>query len=698
MAFLARNPFLRLVIPLIGGILLQEHFHFAWSSLIAIIAFLLILLIGFEILPARQKFFLEWVRGFLIILIFFAIGAILLQEKQGNKPEPETGKLTFTGQILDIPEEKDKTWQTVIKTSQIYKDSLWYREKIKILAYLEKNGQTLPVKPGDKVLFSAYVNPIKNQGNPGEFNYKRYMAIQGVHYQVYLDKASWKKSRADVPFSVIALSNRLRLHLLNQLKETGIDEEEYGIASALLLGYKDFLTPEVRSRFSSAGAMHILAVSGLHVGIIYLIVHYLLFFMERYPYGKIIKVVIILIILVGYAFLTGLSPSVSRATLMFSVIAIGQVLRRYSSVYNSLAFSAFVLLVINPLLIFSISFQLSYLAVYSIVFFQPRFYKLIELPLIPDKLWQWFTVALAAQIGTAPVVIHHFNLFSNFFWLTNFIAIPAAVFIIFTGMLYFLVAPLLPVAGKALGFILSSILSVLNQSTAFIRDMPYSTADAIWISEIQIFLYYFALIFISAWIIRKNTLYLNLSLGIAIVFLLSDIRLQYKRHEQKEFLVYNMANTSAINYIDGSNNFLLYNGKQKINEAIPYYFKPYWLSKGIKTSTRWDMSVLKKKKETPVCLYKNFIYFNGIKIGYLENDNFPVPLDSEIKAELDYLILANDVNISVEEMRKLFDFQMVILDSSNSYYYGEALCSEMEEKEIPFHSVQRNGAFRYIFD
>lgn len=698
MAFLARNPFLRLVIPLIGGILLQEHFHFVWSSLNMIVAFSLILLLGYDFLPVKQKFFLEWIRGPLIILIFLTLGAMLLKEKQGDKPELETGKLTFTGQILDIPEEKDNTWQTIIKTNQIYRDSLWHREKIKMLAYLEKNGPTLPVKPGDKILFSAYANPIRNQGNPGEFNYKKYMAIQGVHYQVYLDKASWKKSRVKAPVSVIALSNRLRMHLLNQLKEAGIDEEEYAIASALLLGYKDFLTPEVKDRFSSSGAMHILAVSGLHVGIIYLILHYVLFFLERYQYGKTIKVLLILIILIGYAFLTGLSPSVSRATLMFSVIAIGQVLRRYSSVYNSLAFSAFVLLVINPLLLFSISFQLSYLAVYSIVFFQPKFYKLIELPPIPDKFWQWFTVALAAQIGTAPLVIHNFNLFSNFFWLTNFIAIPAAALIIFTGMLYFLVAPFLPLFSQVLGGILSSILSVLNHSTAFIRDMPYSTTESIWISDIQICFYYLVLIFIAAWLIIKNTIYLKLALGIAIAFLLSDIWLQYKRNDQKELLVYNIANGSIINYIDGSNNFLLYNHKQNIKEEIQYYLKPYWLSKGVKTYKIWDMSSLKKKKENPVFLYKNFICLNGIKIGYLANDKLLNQLNSKSKLEVDYLILANDVNVSVQKLKKWFDFQMVILDSSNSYYHREALCNEMAEKGIQFHSVHRNGAFRYIFD
>ncbi|MFP4621011.1 MAG: ComEC/Rec2 family competence protein [Bacteroidales bacterium] len=694
MEFLARNPFFRLIIPLIGGILIQEHLHFGWLPLIAIVGFSLILSGGFDLLPVKYKFFMEWVRGTLIILTFFALGAMVLKEKQENKPRLKSEKLTFTGQILDIPDEKDKTWQTTLRTNKIYKDGLWYPKRIKLLAYIEKNGQKLPVEPGDKLLFSAYPNPIKNQGNPGEFDYTRHMAIRGIHYQVYIDEASWKNCQDASSFSIIALSNRLRLKLLNQLKNSGTGDEEYAIASALLLGYKDLLTPEIKHRFSSSGAMHILAVSGLHVGIIYFILHYILLFLERYRYGKTTKILLILMMLIGYAFLTGLSPSVSRATLMFSVIAIGQVMRRYTSVYNSLAFSAFVLLIINPLLIFSISFQLSYLAVYSIVFFQPRIYKLIELPLIPDKLWQWFTVALAAQIGTAPIVIHHFNLFSNFFWLTNFIAIPAAAIIIFTGMLCLIVVPVSPFLTQLIGGVLSFVLSLLNQSTAFIEELPYSTSDSLWLSNSQILFYYLTIVFFSTWLIRKNSMYLKLGLVVVIAFLFSDIWSQYKSNEHKELLVYNIANSSVLNYIDGSDNYLFFNPDQTMKEEILRYTTSYWLSKDVKNFKIYNLTSMEKRKRKPVGAYKNFLCLDGTKIGYIDDKDFLNPLNPETKLELDYLILANDIHVSAEEVKRYFDVKMVIFDSSNTYYHEKALGSEMTENGIQFYSVKEQGALQ----
>ena len=698
MEFLARNPFLRLVIPLIAGILLQEHVHFAWSIPICLFLFSFLLFGIYGLLSVKYKFMLGWVPGIAITIAFISVGALLLKQKHEDKPELDTEQLTFSGQIINIPEEKKETRQLIIKTDQIFRDSLRETKRLKILAYLEKDKPIRPLKPGEHIIFQAYPNPIKNRGNPEEFDYKQYMAVQGIHYQVYIDKNSWQKLQTGDRLSVIALSNRLRLHLLNRLKEAGIGEEEYGIASALLLGYKDYLTPEVKARFSSSGATHILAVSGLHVGIIYLILHYLLIFLERHKHGKTIKILIILVGLTGYAFLTGLSPSVSRATLMFSVIAIGQILSRYSSIYNSLAFSAFVLLVINPLLLFSLSFQLSYLAVYSIVFFQPKFYKLIQLPLVPDKLWQWFTVALAAQVGIAPVIIHHFHLFSNLFWLTNFIAIPAAAIVIFTGMLYFIISPVLPILGEGLGKVLSFILSLLNQSTGFIQNLPYSTSESLYLHEVQILFYYLALVFISAWLIMKNSLHLKLALGIVITFLITDLLSQYNRHDQKELIIYNIPNSSVINYIEGENNLLFYNGNEKIINEIRRYTEEFWLSKGFKSHTAYKLPSIKKRKERAVLLYNNFIKHDGAKIGYICDKELIENLNPNTKLELDYLILAENVHISIQELRKYFDFEMVILDSSNSYYRREALASELKKEGIDYHSVQDEGAFRAIFD
>ena len=256
----------------------------------------------------------------------------------------------------------------------------------------------------------------------------------------------------------------------------------------------------------------------------------------------------------------------------------------------------------------------------------------------------------------------------------------------------------LPMISQALGFILSSVLSLLNQSTAFIKELPCSTTEFIWLSHIQILLYYFAIVLIAAWLIRKSSLYLRLALLIVIAFILSDIWLQCRRFDQKELLVYNIANSSVINYIDGTNNLLFYNNSGKIKEEIKRYTRHYWVSKGINTCKTYKLPSTKKKSVNPVALYKNFICLHGIKLGYISDKNVLNKLSPEKKLELDYLILANDVNISPHELRRNFDFQMVILDSSNSYYHRKKLSQEMAKNGIQFHSVFEDGAFRFVFD
>jgi hypothetical protein len=196
----------------------------------------------------------------------------------------------------------------------------------------------------------------------------------------------------------------------------------------------------------------------------------------------------------------------------------------------------------------------------------------------------------------------------------------------------------------------------------------------------------------------KNSLHLKLALGIVITFLITDLLSQYNRHDQKELIIYNIPNSSVINYIEGENNLLFYNGNEKITNEIRRYTEEFWLSKGFKSHTAYKLPSIKKRKGRAVLLYNNFIKHDGAKIGYICDKELIENLNPNTKLELDYLILAENVRVSIQELRKYFDFEMVILDSSNSYYRREALASELKKEEIDYHSVQDEGAFRVIFD
>ena len=523
------------------------------------------------------------------------------------------------------------------------------------------------------------------------------MAIHHMHYQVYIEKASWHKIPSKPSVSLTVWSNRTRAYLLDQLKSNHLNPEAYAIASALLLGHKDLLTPNIKSQYTASGIMHILAVSGLHVGILYFLLHYLLFFLEKLTYGKSLKTILIIFVLLVYAFITGLSPSVCRATLMFSVLATGNSLRRYTSIYNSLAFSAFILLIVNPLLLFSISFKLSYVAVFSIAFFQPRLHQLVKLPAVPDKPWQWFTVALAAQIGTAPLIIHNFNQFPVFFWLTNFIAIPAATLILLSGFLYLWINPIIPFIGDMIARMLAITVSILNGSTAFIQELPMAVANNLWISEFQVLCLYLLIIFLSGWLILKKSLYLKLMLISIMAVLIYDIQILYQRHQQKEFIVYNINKASVSNYIEGKKNMLFVHHPGKIPDRVSRYTEQYWITRRIHQKKVYRLSTIMKKDQQPVFIHRIFMDLNGIRVGYLFDEALLKNLDPNSKLKLDYLILGNDVNVSAEKLQNLFYAPLVILDSSNSYYHRKMLMLDMKKAGIRYYSVPDEGAFRIVF-
>jgi hypothetical protein len=196
----------------------------------------------------------------------------------------------------------------------------------------------------------------------------------------------------------------------------------------------------------------------------------------------------------------------------------------------------------------------------------------------------------------------------------------------------------------------------------------------------------------------KNSRYLKLALGMIITFLITDFLNQYNRHDQKELIIYNIPNSSVINYIEGENNLLFYNGKKKTLNEIRRYTKEFWLSKGFRSHTAYKLPESKRRIERAVLLHTNFIKINGKKIGYICDKDLLETLEPTTKLELDYLILAENVRVSIQEVRKYFDFEMVILDSSNSYYRREALASELKKEGIDYHSVQEDGAFRVFFD
>jgi len=698
MKFLAVNPFIRIVVSLITGILLQHHIRMDWFILISAAGIFSLGLVLFSFLSLRAQYFFDWFRGMLIGLLFTLAGSALMKNCMESQPKFGGEEYYFLAEVIDIPREKPRTWQAILRMQHDPYKNTSNPSPGKILTYFQKEDTLSPVKPGDKIIARGYLHPITNYGNPAEFDYRLYMASRGIGHQCYLEKQNWKKVKDDRQISLIALSNRIRSHLLGHL-EAGIREtDRQAVAAALLLGYKGGLTPEMKSSFSASGTMHILAVSGLHVGILYLVFHYLMIFMDRYRHGRMVKTGIIILALAGYAFLTGLSPSVCRATAMFSIIALGRSMRRSISTYNSLAFSAFLLLVINPMLIFSVSFQLSYAAVASIAFFQPRLYSLFQLRGIPDKLWQWLTLAIAAQIGAAPLIILYFHTFPNYFWLSNFIAVPAAIGIILTGIGYLITLPLLPAVSKVMQAPLNFFLEGLTRATRIIENFPCSASEELWISAPGVILAYMFIVLFTAFLIRRHTIYLTGSLTLVIFYLALNIASSLIYRNQQELIIYNAPKASAINYRGWGSNVLYLSGNRKPQEIIRLHIRNYWLSRGLDQYCLEKLPGQQTMNQATAPGPQHFIQAGHWRIAYLHGGMDLSALDPDHPLCLDYLVLAGDADITIGQIDRCFKVKQVILDSSNSWYIRRRWWQRLRQRGYRVHSIPEQGAFRMDLD
>lgn len=345
---------------------------------------------------------------------------------------------------------------------------------------------------GEVLLLPARFCDINSPLNPFQFNYAHFMQKQGVLKQLNLDSKEiliLKKQK-----SLPALADNYRENIILKLKKHNFSSEELAIIQALLLGQRRDISPKIYEEYAAAGAVHILAVSGLHVGIVLLILNLLLKPLERIKNGRIIKTFLLLLLLWGFALLAGLSPSVIRAVSMFSFVAMGMQLQRKTSVINSLFVSLFVLLLFDPYFIFQVGFQLSYLAVFAIASLQPFLYKIYQPKWKPLKyMWGILSVSIAAQIGVVPLSLYYFHQFPGLFFLTNLFILPVLGIILGGGIVIILFAQIDLLPG-ILSELYSKIIILLNQFVAWIsrqEDFVFSEISFSALECIFSLFYYF---------------------------------------------------------------------------------------------------------------------------------------------------------------------------------------------------------------
>ena len=543
-------PTLRITIALSIGILIGKLSNFNPILFITLGTLLIVILI---FLNRNYNYRFEKLFGWFVLFIFLIFG-ILIYHINNKKPKfYQQGN--FVASVLESPEEKANSYKSLLKIYAVVNRDSIFEMNENVLVYFEKEDHAQRLMPGNTIVFHRSPEEIKNNGNPYEFDYAAYLARKKIYRRIYLSSDDWKYTEIQKSSAKI-YAERTREKLLKIYHDQNLGVNETEILSALTLGYKRGLDPETKRVFSAAGAMHVLAVSGLHVGILFGIFTLLFGFLRKQKYGKYLFILLAITLLWSYAFITGLSPSVMRAATMFSLVCIASNINRRANIYNSLAASAFLLLLINPNNLFEVGFQLSYAAVFGIVFLQP---KLARLWPVQNKLikffWTLLTVSIAAQLATFPITSYYFNQFPSYFWLTNLLVIPAVFVLIVLGVAL-LTFSSVPFLGSLLALItkwsikaIFSVLSGIEQLPASVLEINIHTIELLFL----LCSFFFGYIFINKTRARTLIIMLIALFGLASTNLL----IQFRQMQKSELIVYNHSTDLVLQLIHGRHNYVL---------------------------------------------------------------------------------------------------------------------------------------------
>ena len=497
-----------------------------------------------------------------------------------------TEERTYLLRVADEPQMKQRSVKVV---AELTDDSV--SSNGKVLLYFKNDSIHNKLKYGDVLAVRTKLQEVENLGNPNEFNYKRYLRFHGISFRGYVASGKSEVLSTDNP-GFWGHFHTIRAKLIQRLKDARLNDNELSVASALILGYRADLDRELMSAYAGAGATHVLAVSGLHVGIVYVILNTLLKFMDRRRNTKVLKTLLLIILLFGYAGLTGLSASVFRAATMFSFVAVGKAIKRQTNIFNTLASSAFVLIAFDPMIIMQVGFQLSYAAVIGIILIQPRLFNLLVFPQSRFLDWAWSItcVSIAAQIATAPLGLLYFHQFPNFFWVSNLLVIPAAAVILHLGFLLFLFSCWEPTL-LFFGFLLNKLISILNQLVIWIEQIPYSVLSGIDISIFDTLLIYAMIIGVLSFIIQKARFGLYSALLFAVVFMTFQMLEVHTQKSQRFITIYNVKGETALGLFNGTN--VTFIGSQDIyrdEQSMLFHIRHHWWRSGVETESFLELN------------------------------------------------------------------------------------------------------------
>ena len=682
-----KMPFIKLLLPLMAGIVIQWYLQLTLPLWLLIFTGSFIIYISFFFLPLFNRYKLSVLNGLTSSFIFASIGAVLVWSSDIRNNNQWFSKLTnknsgFIVTLTENPVEKAKSFKANGLVNYTINNGKKYSSTGKLVLYFSKDSFPQQMAEGSVIALNKPLQEIKNSDNPGSFDYKRYCLFQKITHQVYLKQGMYVVLNEKNESFSGRLINTIRKKVLSILTIYIPGEKEKGLAEALLIGYKDDLDKTLVQSYSNTGVVHIIAISGLHLGLIYWLLLQLLKPLQRKKYTKWLKPLLVIAGLWLFSLLAGAQPSVLRSAVMFTCLALGESIDRRSSIYNSLAASAFILLCYNPYWLWDVGFQLSYAAVLSIVIFMQPVYNWFYIKnKALDFIWKMNAVTIAAQILTVPISIYHFHQFPNYFLLTNFIAVPLSSLIVLGEILLCSVS-FIPLLAAFVGKILSGMIWFMNTWVERIEKLPFSLWDGLQIDIVQMILLTIAICLLCYWLLEKHKPSLFAGLITLLVFVslrsISFIQVQ----NQRKIIVYNVPQRAAIDIIDGrSYQFIGDTTLEKDDFARNFHLKP----SRILYRTYNNPDTVSNENNSSCLTYA------GKHI--LQIDKQLIFNKSANKPTIDLLILSKNPRLYIAQLANKFTIKQVVFDGSVPAWKRRYWKRDCDSLDIPNYDVSEKGAF-----
>jgi competence protein ComEC len=706
-----KAPFMRVLIPLAGGIIMARHYSMPVIIIWILTGFLVLFLLLLFIIsdrPSKPVLPLLGPRNGLLAAIFqglFLCMGLMMGREDEIARIPET---MLQARICDEILEGERTFKTRLDRIYYRSGEKWICLDGRVQVYLEREDRCRELVPGDCISASGRLLRYEDPVNPFEFNYGAYQRGKGVSYHLYLDSSSWVPCPAYAARGLQIRSKLIRRTLMEQINRNIEGSDERAILYSLLLGYRAELGQDVKQQFVRSGSMHILAVSGLHVGILYILPAFLIGKIRGSVTGRLLATLALLALLWSYALLTGLSPSVVRAVSMCSVHRMALLMGRRTGIFHVLSLTAFVMVLSRPGIIFETGFQLSFAAVAGIAGFQKPLSMMIPTKgWLARRTWQLVTVSLAAQLATAPLSLFYFHQFSNVFILSNLAVIPLVTVILYVGLAFILLSSLglYPLSG-----VLEWLTSLLDWITLLMGRIPGAFNENITLIPVQVFLLYLAIILTGLFFRSRKALLLHaMLLTVALLLLVSGIR-EYRVRSHEKFYVFSIPRESAISFVRGKNHSIYRGGRVRGDTLqVPFALRNFGARHKLSSPVFLQGPVSGAQGTIPgrpgrtgIEYYSIdtggvqllFTVFRDCRIMILRRLTGYLP-EEGLALETDILVLVDNVSCNLDSLIHVFKPGMIIVDGSNHSRYHTEMEKACIHHGILFHSTEKDGFYVY---